>query len=157
MRGKAPRPAPLRCAIGITPAHAGKSEKNTVVVWSFWDHPRTCGEKGRHETVALRERGSPPHMRGKGICILEESKGKRITPAHAGKRKPDNGQKSKSGDHPRTCGEKSQIASVHSSSMGSPPHMRGKDVFGADGPGWTRITPAHAGKSKHWDRYGIGS
>ena len=55
-------------------------------------------------------------------------------------------------DHPRTCGEKKMELAFLRQMWGSPPHMRGKGAFGADETGWTRITPAHAGK-----RVGVAS
>ena len=45
VRGKAGRRTSCTGIQRITPACAGKSKKNTVVVWPFWDHPRMCGEK----------------------------------------------------------------------------------------------------------------
>ena len=45
MRGKAAGVRSVRWAVGITPAHAGKSAFLVGVVGDFGDHPRTCGEK----------------------------------------------------------------------------------------------------------------
>ena len=52
--------------VGITPAHAGKSNVVRIVSVSLKDHPRTCGEKYLNNDLI--------YTRG------------RITPAHAGKR-----------------------------------------------------------------------
>ena len=49
----------------ITPAYAGKSEKNAVIVRSLRDHPRVCGEKSRLLWEHFENMGSPPRMRGK--------------------------------------------------------------------------------------------
>ena len=70
----------------ITPAYAGKRDREIVAVFIVWDHPRLCGEKKRLFWLLEHDQGSPPPMRGKGkfhgSCL-------RIT-----------------WDHPRLCGEK---------------------------------------------------
>ena len=65
-------------------------------------------------------------MRGKEFIIKLFHYGTRITPAHAGKSSKVQPSKSLAEDHPRTCGEKLQIALLHIRAVGSPPHMRGK-------------------------------
>ena len=90
------------------------------------DHPRTCGEKplvNRQLSAAL---GSPPHMRGKAPCPPPISTARRITPAHAGKSRPEDRQTNQLRDHPRTCGEKVVNGQTVEVTEGSPPHMRGK-------------------------------
>ena len=67
MRGKAPRSAVRTPAIGITPAHAGKSCPFLRRTSPRRDHPRTCGEKWQLLHGCGLWQGSPPHMRGKGI------------------------------------------------------------------------------------------
>ena len=107
MRGKVLAALMPTNALGITPAHAGKSRSCRFAFIALRDHPRTCGEKAAFQRLHLQRLGSPPHMRGKEIDAFGFPRGHGITPAHAGKRRPDNGQKNRSGDHPRTCGEKS--------------------------------------------------
>ena len=85
MRGKARAIALTPAGIGITPAHAGKSSDTESPASSATDHPRTCGEKPDQSFILLASRGSPPHMRGKGIRIYIIILKMRITPAHAGK------------------------------------------------------------------------
>ena len=51
---------------------------------------------------------------------------KGITPACAGKRKQEHGQKKKCGDHPRVCGEKRAVDFDLWHCVGSPPRVRGK-------------------------------
>ena len=70
------------------------------------DHPRVGGEKLSSGAYVAKDKGSPPHRRGKDfsvICALEED---RITPAWAGKSiclaLPITAPR----DHPRVGGEK---------------------------------------------------
>ena len=91
------------------------------------DHPRICGEKRKMLGRRFRLKGSPPHMRGKGIEGPEPVDLSRITPAYAGKRQRHEQLHPLSGDHPRICGEKPLLRYSGSAGQGSPPHMRGKD------------------------------
>ena len=49
----------------VSPAYAGKSSVNTLLIFCFWDHPRVCGEKGPGQIGWDYDAGSPPRMRGK--------------------------------------------------------------------------------------------
>ena len=148
MRGKVPTFHPPSGAVGITPAYAGKRRLCVVAAHLGRDHPRVCGEKRQYFIHVKRDKGSPPRMRGKVTYDDDHVPGMRITPAYAGKRRRDNGQKNKSGDHPRVCGEKYCCTLIACLSWGSPPRMRGKDALSfmfRNSPG---ITPAYAGKSQ---------
>ena len=131
---------------GITPAHAGKSAMWQDVPNNEMDHPRTCGEKKNRLERGGEKAGSPPHMRGKGILGVLNPTSKRITPAHAGKRRRSAERPPPHADHPRTCGEKPFGYQLRSRFRGSPPHMRGKEPLTDEEMQTTRITPAHAGK-----------
>ena len=86
MRGKAdPAPVPVPDT-GITPAHAGKSNSQSLRELAGQDHPRTCGEKVVPEGGDATWTGSPPHMRGKAVNHVVVQSDFGITPAHAGKR-----------------------------------------------------------------------
>ena len=127
MRGKDAAASAKKAQDGITPAHAGKSPAVSVTLQHGKDHPRACGEKYSTHPKGRNQRGSPPRMRGKVPCIdFVESKGE---------------------DHPRACGEKIQGRLQGSLYRGSPPRMRGKEHAKNACCSWTRITPAHAGKS----------
>ena len=130
----------------ITPAHAGKSTSHRVCRIHSVDHPRTCGEKSNPGVVSTGLSGSPPHMRGKARQWPKEQVWFRITPAHAGKRRPSSQKAGLPRDHPRTCGEKTFTVKNVPGAEGSPPHMRGKvlHIVSAVSTAW--ITPAHAGK-----------
>ena len=109
MRGKAWVRGTSNNRQGITPAYAGKSRGRSRFRLLSKDHPRLCGEKASHHTA----------------CVHAA----RITPAYAGKSSPHLSGVFNSRDHPRLCGEKFfQYASALQMS-GSPPPMRGKDLF----------------------------
>ena len=131
----------------ITPAHAGKSYEFRACEVCYWDHPRTCGEKFMLCWPMAPLVGSPPHMRGKAAIPARRVPAARITPAHAGKSSGPLREPRGTGDHPRTCGEKIPVKIGSLTEMGSPPHMRGKDVRNQRRTSRYRITPAHAGKS----------
>ena len=134
VRGKGSRESIANGDGGITPACAGKSVQTLL-----------------YTDV---QKGSPPHVRGKG-CLPALAFGHvGITPACAGKRRPDNGQKNKSGDHPRMCGEKYCCTLIACRSWGSPPHVRGKGGVSIFQAFIQRITPACAGKSTPVPRVG---
>ena len=85
-------------------------------------------------------------MRGKVWLLYHRGEFFRITPAYAGKSFGLDIAAATVRDHPRLCGEK-KISIFHfSTSMGSPPPMRGKGVAGRASSVNPRITPAYAGK-----------
>ena len=132
---------------GSPPRMRGKSAHVPAAFRRSRDHPRVCGEKQTVSTTSPAALGSPPHVRGKVVISRYLRLLSRITPACAGKRRPDNGQKIKSGDHPRMCGEKGHEAAVGTGSKGSPPHVRGKEAHIRRRTAHPGITPACAGKS----------
>ena len=148
MRGKADSLMTLSRKMGITPAHAGKSQSRFFRFRSLRDHPRTCGEKYSCSFLIALSRGSPPHMRGKAFLMPSAKIFIRITPAHAGKSLFPSPFGIQSEDHPRTCGEKSIHFDEIERELGSPPHMRGKACFETSCKGPKRVTPAHAGKRR---------
>ncbi len=75
-----------------------------------------------------------------------------ITPAHAGKSIPQQGEPAAHEDHPRACGEKTSRIGFAAITAGSPPRMRGKVRRWVTDRGQHRITPAHAGKSQAYRR-----
>ena len=133
--------------VGITPACAGKRCTCCYACPRPTDHPRTCGEKFDSRCPLVRRLGSPPHMRGKVGHTVTPPFRKRITPAHAGKSGASLSQPLSNADHPRTCGEKTFCDDAPFLILGSPPHMRGKEIWHNLAPAQIGITPAHAGKS----------
>ena len=114
-------------ADGITPAYAGKSDKE--------------------ERSKLAEMGSPPPMRGKDVIQLFDRIFCGITPAYAGKSMLDTLNEYAVQDHPRLCGEKSSGIVTSVPPSGSPPPMRGKGSRITKAGVRIGITPAYAGKS----------
>ena len=110
----------------ITPAHAGKTGLDSVIIFATKDHPRTCGENREGKTLYPLSFGSPPHMRGKRKYLYRQDAEERITPAHAGKTCPKKSSNITPPDHPRTCGENVRTYRRSDGYGGSPPHMRGK-------------------------------
>ena len=147
MRGKDGHVSCVGIYRGITPAHAGKSVGHGLSAVGNTDHPRTCGEKYYAGDFRFGCWGSPPHMRGKDLCRLFRLVHLGITPAHAGKSALMKAPGVRSGDHPRTCGEKATLKDIGGNSAGSPPHMRGNDYNQVSAVLYEGITPAHAGKS----------
>ena len=134
--------------LGITPAPAGKTNLLRLYSSVSRDHPRTCGENVLNPKEKPREIGSPPHLRGKPWCVSIHLPHFRITPAPAGKTDTCISFNKACEDHPRTCGENISVLETVERDIGSPPHLRGKQVFGSDVNVTVRITPAPAGKTK---------
>ena len=86
MRGKGQFLIVGVCAVGITPAYAGKSTIFQIKTNVHWDHPRLCGEKFTISSSVCIPKGSPPPMRGKDEFHMKNDDELRITPAYAGKR-----------------------------------------------------------------------
>ena len=131
----------------ITPAYAGKSAAFRPKIPVPQDHPRLCGEKLSFTAVTTDAVGSPPPMRGKGVCFRCQLLQIRITPAYAGKSECIGNQYLYFKDHPRLCGEKHISYYLESKNEGSPPPMRGKAFLVCQCDYSTGITPAYAGKS----------
>ena len=70
-----------------------------------------------------------------------------ITPAYAGKSQAESCGCMIAADHPRVCGEKSNVPPWERLVLGSPPRMRGKGGIQDSSPPSVGITPAYAGKS----------
>ena len=132
---------------GITPAHAGKRNGLPAPHLAGWDHPRACGEKPYDVDENALAQGSPPRVRGKGLPNPLVAQVVGITPARAGKSSLKSSSLWCCRDHPRACGEKAMGASPPAGRVGSPPRVRGKDIYCRTSLLGNRITPARAGKS----------
>ena len=87
MRGKALLLLGCVFVFGITPAYAGKSEREYIAKAWRKDHPRVCGEKPGVVQNGGGPVGSPPRMRGKVCPERKAAYADGITPAYAGKRR----------------------------------------------------------------------
>ena len=94
--------------------------------------------------------GSPPQVRGKLSAFSSCAQPSRITPAGAGKTKFCRFQHGSLGDHPRRCGENRLRQLGQRNRLGSPPQVRGKPPEDFPGAAAFRITPAGAGKTRHY-------
>ena len=106
VRGKVVVSRNLCLLSGITPACAGKSELQALVLSGQRDHPRVCGEKYSLACCFWPASGSPPRVRGKEDTAGSLDAVRGITPACAGKRCAKRLPPCRYGDHPRVCGEK---------------------------------------------------
>ena len=104
-RGKLPPgTAPVPCH-GITPARAGKTHRSTRRADARTDHPRSRGENPSGDSQSCLQGGSPPLARGKRRPKVVSPRGRRITPARAGKTRRFMPSSSAATDHPRSRGE----------------------------------------------------
>ena len=126
VRGKGHRDLRIRERPGITPACAGKSFRCCSKILCYKDHPRVCGEKCIRKRTSLKEKGSPPRVRGKDLSASPKIRKRRITPACAGKSCPRDSTSCRTPDHPRVCGEKRGKRRKNYAEKGSPPRVRGK-------------------------------
>ena len=85
-------------------------------------------------------------MRGKELPEVRRVQAPGITPAYAGKSAARHRPCAESKDHPRVCGEKSDVLQLLLLYAGSPPRMRGKAKAIEAKKKGERITPAYAGK-----------
>ena len=108
MRGKALENGGGSLDVRITPACAGKSHFATNFHLNKRDHPRMCGEKWDKLPREIKQKGSPPHVRGKECVNSARKLPVGITPACAGKRAILFRLLSLPRDHPRMCGEKTK-------------------------------------------------
>ena len=146
VRGKVWRSPAAPGTQGITPACAGKRRPVPSPRSTRQDHPRVCGEKSGLMRSNATGTGSPPRVRGKDVSGADATPWIRITPACAGKSFTSMKCFRAIQDHPRVCGEKTEIAYVVFLSEGSPPRVRGKVVVPWNSCVFAGITPACAGK-----------
>ena len=156
MRGKRSRKLCVLSLRRITPAHAGKTARDSMASRAIPDHPRACGENTGWRPSEVEDIGSPPRMRGKRPAVPPDPCQGRITPAHAGKTVSSSVPLLRCADHPRACGENSLHARRVHLVHGSPPRMRGKLIPGKPTVIVSRITPACAGKTKCYLMIGFG-
>ena len=114
---------------GITPAHAGNTERVETLERHDRDHPRTRGEHPSPGMAQAGSLGSPPHTRGTLPLNAPGENPQGITPAHAGNTRLLCLSRFMSRDHPRTRGEHAGYVIVTFLNRGSPPHTRGTPFY----------------------------
>ena len=156
MRGKRrPRPCP-RTPVRIIPAHAGQTNSVPAKRSSHADHPRACGANGQQFLTNLGTFGSSPRMRGKPRLERDDSRTRRIIPAHAGQTSRTPTPTPTVSDHPRACGANAAAGRIRTLRRGSSPRMRGKQGGRRKLEREIRIIPAHAGQTTGTTRFREG-
>ena len=107
-----------------------------------------CAGKTRRRPHAHRpRRGSSPRVRGKRFLWSTAHGLAGLIPACAGKTQRHRGWRSRSGAHPRVCGENSDWMKVIWKVSGSSPRVRGKLPGPGPGRRMPGLIPACAGKT----------
>ena len=147
MRGALKNGNTLKSIERIIPADAGSTGTLQSMTRDLGDHPRGCGEHGRHLHAGDSQIGSSPRMRGARQRLSTDRKSKGIIPADAGSTDLGGIVQNAEQDHPRGCGEHSRACFFAALAWGSSPRMRGalvKVLLGVVGGG---IIPADAGST----------
>ena len=131
--------------VGITPACAGNSHRDSPLGRRIRDHPRLRGEQIAGGLADLTREGSPPLARGTVTTCPRERKYAGITPACAGNSPEQPHCLLRKKDHPRLRGEQSMGRLQGRNQAGSPPLARGTDFERRYGRAYRGITPACAG------------
>ena len=108
-RGRARGLAGILAGIGITPAWAGKSLPLRVSPLAARDYPRVGGEESIPRFALRATGGLPPRGRGREVLMWLGTTYPRITPAWAGKSRPNGFRMGKEGDYPRVGGEENPV------------------------------------------------
>ena len=157
---------------GIIPAYAGSTLIGRGCYCYYGDHPRVCGEHPLSLQFRLLSRGSSPRMRGALLLSTGRVKNHRIIPAYAGSTNYTSQGSGKPRiipayagstqllkilstllrDHPRVCGEHSNIQIHGYEDRGSSPRMRGALDGVADRTLDRGIIPAYAGSTERGRR-----
>ena len=104
-RGKPDDHGPYGLAVGLIPAHAGKTDDQGRRRAGVPAHPRSRGENGNKTATAKQPHGSSPLTRGKRRRGGVERRRWGLIPAHAGKTAPPCLILRALAAHPRSRGE----------------------------------------------------
>ena len=133
--------------LGIIPAYAGNTIMRAILESGNRDHPRVCGEHSPKRAGATMVRGSSPRMRGTLRLPAVAVFGHGIIPAYAGNTGFAAIGKTVGRDHPRVCGEHSNVLTPCRVTTGSSPRMRGTPGILRLGASPFGIIPAYAGNT----------
>ena len=134
-------------ALGLIPAHAGKTGETLERGAHPEAHPRSRGENSRPPGRASRRAGSSPLTRGKRWWRPPPSTRCGLIPAHAGKTCPAWPGRLIAWAHPRSRGENAMRAFTGALMKGSSPLTRGKPERRGRWQCRDGLIPAHAGKT----------
>ena len=153
-QGSSPRvrgtPAGLPCTrpiSGIIPACAGNTIRSACAPLHRWDHPRVCGEHEMLVTDGSGKQGSSPRVRGTRLLAIVQSGVTGIIPACAGNTHRRRSRPDGAGDHPRVCGEHSELLFLPGGIGGSSPRVRGTPASCYRAESCKGIIPACAGNT----------
>ena len=134
-------------AVGLIPAHAGKTPQRRRRRSCRAAHPRSRGENITWIAQLITSCGSSPLTRGKRVGTQRHRCGRRLIPAHAGKTCRCRRAIRLRRAHPRSRGENYQVLASIKIGGGSSPLTRGKPA--SRGPFFLGVglIPAHAGKT----------
>ena len=148
MRGTRQERVERRGRLGIIPAYAGNTRRESTAAQYPEDHPRVCGEHFHSWFGTVHGLGSSPRMRGTRNINPRRTFRMGIIPAYAGNTGRDRIRLHPPRDHPRVCGEHHGAVEPRNCHPGSSPRMRGTLA-----PSWPRcrrtgIIPAYAGNTQ---------
>ena len=135
-------------ALGLIPAHAGKTWPPWWVPSSPWAHPRSRGENVAEFKILPLGKGSSPLTRGKPQHVTGDRLRDGLIPAHAGKTWSGRGRNRSCPAHPRSRGENLGEQTYNAIKAGSSPLTRGKLQHRRVGHHGGGLIPAHAGKTR---------
>ena len=110
---------------GIIPACAGSTLTPATSRCTSGDHPRMCGEHYGDSDFVNELEGSSPHVRGARFIKSATQDAVGIIPACAGSTVEQLFLTTVIGDHPRMCGEHTDLGKIVRVQWGSSPHVRG--------------------------------
>ena len=132
---------------GIIPACAGSTPRRRTGTGKEWDHPRMCGEHYGDSDFVNELEGSSPHVRGARFIKSATQDAVGIIPACAGSTVEQLFLTTVIGDHPRMCGEHTDLGKIVRVQWGSSPHVRGAPYRQAVFRHRAGIIPACAGST----------
>ena len=148
VRGKRRAPQGLAQLRGLIPACAGKTPPRRGPGGSTRAHPRVCGENMARPRRDRSRMGSSPRVRGKPTPNRGRPARRGLIPACAGKTGVPPVRPRGERAHPRVCGENRFDTDPLLAADGSSPRVRGKRRSWGFLPGWVRLIPACAGKTR---------
>ena len=147
-RGKHALSIRVRRALGLIPAHAGKTLPVSPRRSRTRAHPRSRGENMGLPIGYVSTPGSSPLTRGKRASGWHGASCGGLIPAHAGKTDQRGARGSTRAAHPRSRGENMVLRDRSRQSVGSSPLTRGKRPRAQPLHASQRLIPAHAGKTR---------